>query len=284
MIASAPGKIILFGEHSVVYGRHALVSAINLRCRVEAKKSREFRIISPLGVTGLDFKTHPYLSFAVKRFCELKKIDGVELIVKSEIPIASGLGSSSAVTVAALKALSEEFDFPMSKEEIFEIAKKVELDVQGRGSGIDPFISTFGGSWIFPERRRVDISFDFFVIRLWERSTKLMVEKVAKLREKNFEIVESIFDAIDAIALKAPESGIEDFEELIHINQSLLRAIGVSSAEIDEMISKLEKAGFKAKLTGAGGGGCIFGIYRGKKPEGSFIVKPEREGVRIEDS
>lgn len=284
MIASAPGKIILFGEHSVVYGRHALVSAINLRCRVEAKKSREFRIISPLGVTSLDFKTHPYLSFAVKRFCELKKIDGVELIVKSEIPIASGLGSSSAVTVATLKALSEEFDFHMSNEEIFEIAKKVELDVQGRGSGIDPFISTFGGSWIFPERRRVDISFDFFVIRLWERSTKLMVEKVAKLREKNFEIVESIFDAIDAIALKAPESGIEDFEELIHINQSLLRAIGVSSAEIDEMISKLEKAGFKAKLTGAGGGGCIFGIYRGKKPEGSFIVKPEREGVRIEDS
>lgn len=284
MIASAPGKIILFGEHSVVYRRHALVSAINLRCRVEAKKRGEFRIISPLGVTGLDFDVHPYLSFAIKRFCELKKIDGAELIVRSEIPIASGLGSSSAVTVAALKALSEEFDFTMSKEEIFEVAKNVELDVQGRGSGIDPFISTFGGSWIFPERKKVEISFDFFVIKLWERATKQMVEKVAKLRQKNFEIVERIFDAIDAIALKAPESGLDDFEELIHINQSLLRAIGVSSAEIDELISKLEKDGFKAKLTGAGGGGCIFGIYRGKKPDGSFVVKPEKEGVRIEDS
>ncbi|MCQ4153773.1 MAG: mevalonate kinase [Archaeoglobales archaeon] len=284
MIASAPGKIILFGEHSVVYGRHALVSAINLRCRVEAKKSRVFRVVSPLGITGLDFKVHPYVSFAIKRFSELKRIDGAELIIKSEIPIASGLGSSAAVTVATLKALSGEFDFMLTDEEIFELAKKVELDVQGRASGIDPFISTFGGSWIFPERKKVEILFDFFVLKLWERSTKMMVEKVAKLREKHPEILERIFDAIDAIALKAPGCDSEDFEELIHINQSLLRAIGVSSPEIDELISKLEKDGFKVKLTGAGGGGCIFGIYRDRKPGGSFVVKPEMEGVRIEDS
>ncbi|MEG9194027.1 MAG: mevalonate kinase [Candidatus Methanoglobus sp.] len=284
MIASAPGKIILFGEHSVVYGRHALVSAINLRCRVEAKKSRVFRVVSPLGITGLDFKVHPYVSFAIKRFSELKRIDGAELIIKSEIPIASGLGSSAAVTVATLKALSGEFDFMLTDEEIFELAKKVELDVQGRASGIDPFISTFGGSWIFPERKKVEILFDFFVLKLWERSTKMMVEKVAKLREKHPEILERIFDAIDAIALKAPGCDSEDFEELIHINQSLLRAIGVSSPEIDELISKLEKDGFKVKLTGAGGGGCIFGIYRDRKPRGSFVVKPEMEGVRIEDS
>jgi len=284
MIASAPGKIILFGEHSVVYGRHALVSAINLRCRVEARKSGDFRIISPLGVTGMDFEVHPYVSFAIKRFSELKKINGVELVIRSDIPIASGLGSSAAVTVATLKALSEEFEFTLSDEEIFELAKKVELDVQGRASGIDPFISTFGGAWIFPEREKVELPFDFFVFRLWERSTKLMVEKVAKLRQRHSEVLEKIFDAIDAIALKAPKCGSEDFEELIHINQSLLRAIGVSSPEIDELISRLEKEGFRVKLTGAGGGGCVFGIYRGKKPEEATIVKSEKEGVRIEDS
>jgi mevalonate kinase len=284
MIASAPGKIILFGEHSVVYGRHALVSAINLRCRVEARKSGDFRIISPLGLTGLDFDVHPYVSFAIKRFSELKKINGVELVIRSDIPIASGLGSSAAVTVATLKALSEEFEFTLSDEEIFELAKKVELDVQGRASGIDPFISTFGGAWIFPEREKVELPFDFFVFRLWERSTKFMVEKVAKLRQRHSEVLEKIFDAIDAIALKAPKCGPEDFEELIHINQSLLRAIGVSSPEIDELISRLEKEGFRVKLTGAGGGGCIFGIYRGKKPEGAILVKFEKEGVRIEDS
>lgn len=284
MIASAPGKIILFGEHSVVYGRHALVSAIDLRCRVEVKKSNDFRIISQLGATGIDFKIHPYISYAIKRFCESKKIEGAEIIVKSDIPIASGLGSSAAVTVATLKALSEEFGSGFNDEEIFDMAKKVELDVQGRASGIDPFISTFGGSWIFPERQKVEIPFQFFVIKLWERSTKTMVEKVAELRKKYPEVLEKIFDAIDAIALKAPKCKIEEFEELIYINQSLLRAIGVSSPKIDEIISKLEKDGFKVKLTGAGGGGCIFGIYRDKKPDGSLLVKPTQEGVRIEDS
>ncbi|MCS7143762.1 MAG: mevalonate kinase [Archaeoglobaceae archaeon] len=284
MIASAPGKIILFGEHSVVYGRHALVSAINLRCRVEVKRSDKFRIISPLGATGLDFEVHPYISFAIKRFFEFQKVNGAEIITNSEIPIASGLGSSAAVTVATLKAMSEEFGANLSDEEIFEIAKKVEIDVQGKASGIDPFISTFGKSWIFPEKRRVDLPFNFFVIKLWERSTKAMVEKVAKLRQKYPDVIERIFDAIDAIALKAPTCGLEDFEELIYINQSLIRAIGVSSAEIDEVISKLEKDGFKVKITGAGGGGCIFGIFRDKKPEGGFLVKPEMEGVRIEDS
>jgi len=133
------------------------------------------------------------------------------------------------------------------------------------------------------ERNKVEIPFEFFVLKLWERSTKAMVEKVAMLRQRYGEIVEKIFDAIDAIALRALECGSKEFEELVHINQSLLRAIGVSSPEIDELISKLEKEGFKVKLTGAGGGGCIFGVYKGRKPEGSFLVKPEKEGVRVED-
>ncbi|MCX8172932.1 MAG: mevalonate kinase [Archaeoglobaceae archaeon] len=284
MIASAPGKIILFGEHAVVYGRRALVSAINLRCKVEVKKSNEFRIISPLGVSGIDFELHPYISFAIKRFREFKELNGAEITIKSDIPIASGLGSSAAVTVATLKALSEEFRVELSKEEIFEMAKKVEIDVQGRASGIDPFISTFGGTWIFPERKTVEIPFNFFVIKLWERATREMVERVAVLKQKYPEVVDKLFDAIDSIVLKAAECKIEEFEELISMNQSILRALGVSSPEIDELVSRLEKEGFRVKLTGAGGGGCIFGIFRGRRPKESFLVKAEMEGVRIENT
>ncbi|MFN3383655.1 MAG: mevalonate kinase [Archaeoglobaceae archaeon] len=283
MIASAPGKIILFGEHAVVYGRRALVSAINLRCKVEARKSMDFRITSPLGTTSLDFKVHPYVSYAIERFQEIQSLKGAEILIRSEIPIASGLGSSSAVTVATLKALSEEFNANLSNQEIFEIARKVELDVQGRGSGIDPFISTFGGSWIFPDKKEVDISLELFVIKLWDRATKVMVEKVANLRQRYPEIVDKIFDSIDAITLKAIEPGI-DMDELIYLNQSLLRAIGVSSAKIDELVAELEKEGFFVKITGAGGGGCIFGLFKGKKPKNSFLVRTNAEGVRIEDS
>mgnify|MGYP001772564265 CR=1 FL=1 len=283
MIASAPGKIIIFGEHSVVYGRRALVSAIDLRCRVEVRRSKEFRISSELGTTGLDFKVHPYVSFAVERFREIRDLQGAEISIKTDIPIASGLGSSSAVTVATLKALSEEFNANLSDHEIFELARRVEIDVQGRGSGIDPFVSTFGGSWIFPDRKKVDFALELFVVKLWERATKQMVEKVANLRQRYPGIVDRIFDAIDAITANALEVGAERMDELIYMNQSLLRAIGVSSAEIDRVIADLEKKGFVVKITGAGGGGCVFGIFRGRKPENSFLVRTNAEGVRVEN-
>lgn len=285
MIASAPGKIILFGEHAVVYGRHALVSAINKRCRVRVEKAEDFRIKSQLGITGLDFKIHPYVSFAVKRFGEVVDIKGAEIEIESEIPIGSGLGSSAAVIVATIKALSAEFDVGLSNEEIFEIAKKVEIDVQGRASGIDPFISTYGGAWLFPERVKVEVPFSFFVFNLGEKSTAEMVSKVAGLKERHPEIVEKIFDAIDIISLEASKNmdDVEFINELVSFNQSLLRAIGVSTPEIDELIAELEKQGMTAKITGAGGGGCVFGIYTGNKPEGSMIVECETEGVRVEE-
>jgi len=284
MIASAPGKIILFGEHAVVYGRHALVSAINRRCRVRVKRADEFRIKSQLGITGLDFEIHPYISFAIKRFSSLADVKGAEIYVESEIPVGSGLGSSAAVTVATLKALSAEFGVEMSNEAIFEMAKKVEIDVQGRASGIDPFISTYGGAWLFPERIRVDVPFSFFVVNLGKRSTAEMVSKVAKLRERHPEVLEKIFDAIDTISLEASKNMKAGFiNELISINQSLLRAIGVSNPEIDELVAKFEKEGMAVKITGAGGGGCVFGIFSGKRPDGSIVVECETEGVKIEN-
>ncbi len=284
MIASAPGKIILFGEHAVVYKRHALVSAISLRCYVEVEKSNDFKITSPLGKTRLDFKVHPYVSYAVKRFCEYKNISGAEIRIRSEIPISSGLGSSSAVTVATLKALSEEFEAGLSNEEIFEIAKAVELDVQGRASGTDPFVSTFGGSWLIPERRKAEIPYSLFIVVLGEKSTAEMVKKVAELRERHSDIIEKIFDAIDSITIKAYRNlnDLKILEELISINQSLLRAIGVSTPEIDKKIAEFEEKGFRVKITGAGGGGCIFGIAKDNAP--GIIVKCNEEGVRIEDS
>ncbi len=285
MIASAPGKIILFGEHAVVYGKHALVAAVNLRCRVEVKKSQNYLISSPLGKTGLDFKVHPYISFAIRRFCEVKKIEGVEVKVDSDIPIASGLGSSAAVVVATIKALDAEFETSLSDKDIFEMAKQVEIDVQGTSSGIDPFVATYGGAWIFPERKKVDIKQKFFLINLGQKSTAKMVSSVYQLRNRYPELIDKIFDAIDLLACEAARfNDLEKLEELIYINQSLLRAIGVSTPEIDETIAKLERQGFKAKITGAGGGGCIYGIVKDKFPEGSLVVEVSHDGAKIEDS
>ncbi len=284
MIASAPGKVIVFGEHSVVYGKHAVVSAINLRCYVKAERSGSFRIVSEFGETGLDFEGHhSYISHALRRFSEVKKIDGAVIEVKSHIPPASGLGSSASVTVATLEALNAEFDGGLGKEEIFELARRVELDVQGIASGTDPFVVTFGGSWIIPERRRFETKLSFDVIDTKHRSiTSEMVRKVRELKERYPEIVESILDVMDSIALMGAEAleknDTERISELFRMNQSLLRAIGVSTPLIDRIVADVEENGYAAKITGAGGGGCI--ITTGK---GDFRIKLSGEGVRVED-
>ncbi len=295
MKASAPAKIIIFGEHAVVYKRHAVVTAINLRCYAEAKKSDEIKIYSPLGVTGLDFKVHPYVSYAIKRFSEVKPINGVEIRIESDIPIASGLGSSSAVTVAVLKALEGEFEAGLSNDEIFELARKVELDVQGIGSGTDPFIATFGGTWLIPDRKRINIkNIRILVVNTGKSSiTAEMVRKVAELKRRHPDAVDKIFDAIDAIALESVEplekGDIKTLSELFFLNQCMLKAIGVSNSEIDDLIERLTEIGVSAKITGAGGGGCVIGIgddksiERAMKTFGGFLVEAGADGVRIED-
>jgi len=294
MRASAPAKIILFGEHAVVYRRHAVVTAINLRCYAEAKKSSEIKIISPLGVTGLDFDVHPYVSYAIKRFSEVKQINGVEIRIESEIPIASGLGSSAAVTVAVLKALDGEFEAGLSNEDIFELARKVELDVQGIGSGTDPFIATFGGAWLIPDRKSIKVDrVRLLVINTGESSiTAEMVRKVAELRKRHPEIIERIFDVIDAIALKSIEplekGDIKTISELFFLNQCMLKALGVSTRKIDETVERLAELGVSAKLTGAGGGGCVIGIGDDKSVKrvaevlNGFLVEIGAEGVIFE--
>jgi len=291
MRASAPGKAFLFGEHAVVYGRHALVTAINLRCYVDASKGSGIRITSPLGTTSLDYEVHPYVSFAIKRFSEIKKIDGVKITIESEIPVASGLGSSAAVTVATLAALNAEFEAGLDREGIFELARKVELDVQGVGSGTDPFVSTFGGAWQIPERKPVDLDMAFLVVDTGEKSiTSEMVGGVAERRKNLPQVYEKIFDAIDAVAFVAIRNVSDQrrYPELFRINQALLRAIGVSSRKIEELVEKLEGFGVAAKLTGAGGGGCVIGIgeedklMNAARELGGMIVRTEKEGVRIE--
>jgi mevalonate kinase len=146
LTASAPGKIILFGEHAVVYGQPAIaipVSDVQATVTVEASENGRQRILSP--VMNLDIHLDECLPgfwgqevlFGVQRVLDVQKIPGFVMEVKSTIPVASGMGSGAAVAVASIRALSEFAGQRLDDEQVNAIAYEIEKLHHGTPSGID---------------------------------------------------------------------------------------------------------------------------------------------------
>jgi mevalonate kinase len=260
-VCSAPGRICLFGEHAILYGEPAVACAINLRAKVEAEESRSIRI---------DGKSR-YVVEAVRKMREIAGFRGVSLKITSEIPPQSGLGSSAAVTVAALAAMNEEFHAGLSTDEIASIGWEIERRVQGRASRMDTLTSSLGGILCFPEGKKLRPMQKELIIgnSLTPSSTRREVEKVAKLHSEHPEVVGKIMSGIGEIS----REGIKNIRrrnyrrigELMNLNQLLLSLLGVSSPAIENLLDAVKDESYGAKITGAGGGGCI--IVLPKNPE-----------------
>ncbi|MEM3577791.1 MAG: mevalonate kinase [Candidatus Bathyarchaeia archaeon] len=321
--ASAPAKIILFGEHFVVYGEPAIVLAIDKRAYAKAEKRQDKR----LNLRSLNLNLSGYyengnfrvehgdakearLKFEpIKRAVEkvLEKCSekvGLDIEINSTVPVAAGLGSSAAVVAAVTAAVSALLNVKMSKDEVFRITYDAEKIVHGTPSGIDPAISTFGGTLLFqmdtgfkPLNVKTDIPLvigDTGVIR----STRVQVEKVRGIKEKYPQVIEPIMFSAREIVLRALEAlnegDLETIGELMNINHALLCSIGVSDESLEWLINAARKAGaLGAKLTGAGGGGCMIALSKNEKLEQimeaiqraggkPFAARKTDEGVRIE--
>lgn len=322
--ASAPAKIILFGEHFVVYDKPAIVIAINRRAYVTAKprangeiliKSENMEVSGIFSLDGryqpiegglaAERKLKPIYAIAVSLLSMSGENVGFEIHVDSRIPVAAGLGSSAAVAVASAAALGKLLGVDLSKEEIFRLAFESEKIVHGNPSGVDPAISTYGGILAYRrsmgiERLNVDADMPLVVGDTGiERVTGEMVSRVSKMRERYPSIVDRIMDAAGNLAtlgVNALRSGdLETLGELMNINHALLYAIGVSSDEIERLVHAARRAGaLGAKLTGAGGGGCIIALSRRLDLDRiadairhaggeAFITEMSLEGVRIEE-
>lgn len=280
-IASAPAKVILFGEHAVVYGEPSLAGAIDKRIFVTAGKSEGKNIDISSGVKGLSFSLEdlsspgefPYVRKAVELiFDRLGSSSGLRLRIDSEIPYASGLGSSASVSVATILAVSKLLGAELSKEEIAELGHRVELEVQGAASPTDTATVTFGGIlFIQPkkqsyERLRATLPLVVGYTGV-ERSTKELVQNVRAMKDRFPELVDPIIEDIGMIVREAKErlEGGEDIGQLMNINHGLLEALGVSTDKLNELVYAARHSGAEgAKLTGAGGGGCMI-AYAPKK-------------------
>jgi len=287
--ASAPGKVILFGEHSVVYRGPAIVLAIDKRARVVAQKRSDSRIFFDaldLGFAGYfeGGRYHPVVGkprrgrsleafnmAAVKTMEHLGVESGVSLSIRSEIPIAVGLGSSAAVSVATVAAVGALLGGGLPRDEVCSLAYEGEKVVHGTPSGVDNNISTYGGILMFErdvgfERFELDHSPPFIIGNTrWKRSTRRMVERVRMLRNRNQRVVDDIIDAIGCIAGEGlaalRRADLERVGDLMNINHGLLASLGVSSPELELMVHASRRSGaLGSKLTGAGGGGCMIAL------------------------
>ncbi len=287
--ASAPGKMILFGEHSVVYRGPAVVLAIDRRAKVYAQKRNDNKVFvdaDNLGFSGY-FEDDIYhavrgnawrgrnlaaLNVSAKKTMEYLGVEGgVNLRVRSMIPIAVGLGSSAAICVATVGAVEKLHEGGLKKEEISNLAFEGETIIHGRPSGVDNNVSTFGGVMSYEKNEgfkhhKLTEKIPFIIGNSKKkRSTKKMVENVSALKERNPEVMDNFIDAMGDIGREGlgalMEADLFKIGDLMDLNHGLLSGIGVSTMKLEILCHTARKNGaLGAKLTGAGGGGCMIAL------------------------
>ncbi len=308
VIASAPAKIILFGEHSVVYGKPAIAAAINLRTFVSAHFNDrgtiriEARDIKVPGLTvsfsedeiyfesdyGKAAEVLSYVREAIELVRErADREKGITVSITSQIPVGAGLGSSAAVAVATIGAVSRLLGVELSMEDVAKLGHRVELRVQGASSGIDPTVSAMGGLIYYENGRIERLPFMNLPVVIGytgsSGSTKELVDMVRKSYAEMPNVMDPIMTAMGEIVEAAREIMTSELERevkfrelgrLMNVNHGLLDAIGVSTKKLSELVYAARVAGaLGAKITGAGGGGCMYALAPERQSEVATAIK-----------
>ena len=278
--AVTPGKAILLGEHSVVYGRHAIAVPVplNIRVKIEDADDGVLLMIPSWGVEYyLDKKPEERQSFEKPAALILEKMNlsnvGMKIEVFSDVPRGMGLGGSAVLAVSIIKALNHHYKMGLSEQEINEMAYESEKIAHGNPSGIDNTIATYGYPLIYRKgektlKERLQIKEPLDLVLAFSKSEGLTAKTVAHVRtqwKSNQGMYEGVFDDIDAIVLNGiqaiQENDLKQLGELMNFNQGLLNTLQVSTPELERMIHIARDAGaFGAKLTGGGGGGAMIAV------------------------
>ena len=275
----ASGKIILLGEHAVVYGRPALAAPIPLAVEARVVDSADTVLLvprwgieqripplseNPQGVAGI-------LALLLERLDLASRALTIEAF--PNVPRAMGLGGSSALAVAVIRALSDHFKLDLSNERINKLAFECERAAHGTPSGVDNTIATYGSTLLFENNgspsfqevrpaRSVSIAIG---ISGKESLTATTVAQVRQAWERQPERYERIFDQIGDLTRAGTEAlqdgAYQELGELMNLCQGYLNALQVSTPELEELIHIARRCGaVGAKLTGGGGGGSVIAL------------------------
>jgi len=314
--ASAPAKIIWFGEHFVVLGKPAIASSINLKARVCISDSVNDKIIiesKDLGVKYIYGKDIPKELIQFRQiidYCLSKnivtKLKPFHAVIKSSIPISSGLGSSASTAVAFTAAFLAYHNIGFNRELISRVAYEAEKIVHAKPSGIDNTIASYGGFLVYQKGRirRIRVRWPRKYLLLIvdtgvPRNTGKVVKMVLERYQRNEDIMKYIYTAAEKIVRKAMKclrnGNIECIAELMNINHGLLASLGISIYEIESIVHRSIMSGaLAAKITGAGMGGSVIiltdrtklnHVIRAISPLAHRIipVSPVSQGVTLEE-
>ena len=262
----------------MVYGVKAILCAINKRISVTAEKSEENKISIKSNIGNLTLEPNKLISeinSPLKPFYYLanKMIQnqntGIEIIVESDIPLGVGLGSSSACCVAGAAAISRLFH-KTSKEEILKLAIEAEKTIFENTSGADCTVCTYGGIMEYGKENgfnKIESEPNFHLVIAnsnIEHSTESIVARVREFKERDETRFATLCNneskLVKDVLKFLKENNIKKIGDKAIQNQEYLETIGISNDKLREMIQIGQNKSFGAKITGAGGGGCIFAL------------------------
>jgi len=276
--ASAPGKIILFGEHFVVHGVKAVLAAIDRRISVtsETIDAPVIQIESELGSEEVGIsdgggisELRPFEFLARKLIRDFSHVGGVRVRIESGIPHGVGLGSSSASCVAAAASISGLFT-KYSRGEICELAIEAEKTIFENTSGADCTVCTHGGIITYDKSSGFEkIGFEPNLQLIISdsktvHSTEEVVARVSRYRDENPEKFRDLCrkeaGLVDRARAQIQDENPRQIGESMRENQRYLEEIGVSNRVLRGMVELTSMHSFGSKITGAGGGGCVISI------------------------
>lgn len=301
---SAPGSLMLMGEHAVLHGRRALCAALDQRLHVQARArdDQRIRIRSSLGALEATLDTltvqAPFTFVLATLLRQRRRLThGLDIVIKAEFSHQIGFGSSAAVTVALLRALDELFALGLRTPAKFLVETRAIIQsVQGCGSGADAAASLCGGIVLYraaPQQLRVlPVAPQLTAVYSgYKTPTPEVIALVDRRRQHNPALFAKLFDLMDdCVARAVPLIGKKDwagFGALLDFHHGLQAALGVNTPELEQICQQLRKTPgiHGAKISGSGLGDCAVGLGRlcgTWKAQPMYRLQVARAGARVE--